>query len=138
MIVNLPELTPDECGEIAICAAEGGINYWAIITDYNWHEWDPYGEPRTSATEDTVFFVVPYDTERELFEDAVGDGIVGPLQITPQVIREGYQMLLTGMARHDLVSQALECLLAHEPGAVDAEVADCIIQLGCFGEIVYG
>ena len=137
MIVNIPDLTPKECAEIAICAAEGGINYWAVVDEYDWSSWDPYAEPEMEIPEDTVFYTIVGDTDGTPAEEFDID-FHGPYRVTVKSIREGYQMVLNGLVRRDLYNQALDCILSREPGAVDADVADCIIQLGVLGEIVYG
>lgn len=121
-----------DCGDIAVTAAEGGINYWAVVDSYDWWRWDPEGTDVSLLERGDAFVFYT------IVSDCDGDPFWPTIPITPALIKRGYEMLLAGGARRDLVEQALSAILDNEIGGVDAEVADCVIQLGAFEEIVYG
>lgn len=134
MNITVPDLTTSDCGWIAITAAEGGIGYWSRLKDYLPSRWYPADADKPLPVDDDfVFYALKCD-------NPMGRGI-GTLivNITPEVIVDGMRQLLGGgKVRADLVQQALANVREGEPGAVDADVADCILQLGIFGEVVFG
>ena len=121
------DLSTATCGDIAITAAEGGIGYWSVIDSYQWRRWlaDPLDDSKGSAEvpEDFVFYTV-----REEAEDR------GWFDITPRLIRRGIQLFLTGTG--DFEGRPFDDM--EDWSCMDSDEADCVIQLGCFGEVVYG
>lgn len=115
--IEIPDLTAEECGDIAITAAEGGIGYWSVIQSYDWTRWadDDIVEPGHEVPSDFVFYTI-----EELDDEGVFD-------ITPELINRGYEIWL----------QERKVIL-DDMGEVDAEIADVLVQYGCFGKVVYG
>lgn len=132
------DLSTAMCGDIAITAAEGGIGYWSVIDRYEWKRWasDPEDDTTGSAEvpEDFVFYTITYD------------GYAGPMtseearyraDITPLLIRRGIQLYLSGTLReNNLVGRQFDDM--DDLACMDSAEADCVIQLGCFNELVYG
>lgn len=106
--------------DIFVTAIEGGINYWAEITDYQWNRTDWYAN------------FVEIDNEED-----------GDTTIDIYVIRKGANMLndkkyggipdTVGDVYRDYLS-----LNNLDNSDVDATVADVIVQLGLFGKVIYG
>jgi hypothetical protein len=129
------DLSTATCGDIAITAAEGGIGYWSVIDEYKSNRWCPtdgWGEC-TEVPEDFVFYTI---TEIDEITD-IDDGECGDMvsyEITPALIRRGIQLFLTGAG--DFRGRPFDDM--EDWSCMDSDEADCVIQLGCFGEVVYG
>lgn len=129
MLIEVPDLTGKECGDIAVTAAEGGINYWARIPNYDPRRWHTEDWLDTLDVGDSfVFYLIT-------LENPIGPGRQNST-ITPKVIRRGIELALQGgKIRRDLEDQMRD---VEERAAMDADAADCVIQLGVFGEVVFG
>ena len=137
MIIEVPDLTGSEAGDIAITAAEGGINYWAQIVRYHPIRDDGEGwvDPDTNESIDVHDEYVFYTIE---FENPKDDEPYGRLRfdITPALLRRGVEIALKDKPlRSDLLEQLSDRETWDE---MDSELADCIVQLGVFGEVVFG
>jgi len=105
-----------------VTALEGGIGYWSVCTEYHWS----------------------FDGEQDL------DGFYADVEETeedaPVVRRIDAACILRGLLyfaqpgdgyrRVRNVARAI--LMGDDEADYDAEVADCIVQAGLFGEVVYG
>lgn len=133
--------TTVDCGNLAITAAEGGINYWAkAVTYYNPSRWcdEKTGEPRDDTPDDFVYYTIE-ETEVSGAGDPDDDT---PLRfdITPALIKRGFALAMdpgsniAGWVLHDQIDwgypDTISCL--------DANAADAIIQFGCYGHLVFG
>lgn len=133
-------LSGAECGDVAITAAEGGIGYWSQIDTYDFRRWQPdYMEAAYMRNEVTSMNVnVPDDfvfyTIRPDLDDS-GSYEGDPIDVTPKLIRQGVELFLRGVP-NNFVARAFDDMT--ELGAMDANEADCVIQLGAFGELRYG
>ena len=122
--IKVPNLTDEECGDLAVTAAEGGTGYWCRIDSYEWARWqDAAGETRKSLPAGFVFYTVREDPE----DNGTYKG--KPIYITPPLLRRGYRLF---------VEQGRRIEEPDGPSYADAGEADVIMQLGCFGEVVYG
>jgi hypothetical protein len=118
-----PFITTEEANDIAITAAEGGINYWASTPAhlrpgeevYDWERWD--GKERLPA--DFVYFTVQ---DRE-------SARMGRHNVTVRTIKGGYRLMVE--AGYNLYDP-------DDPAAMDAGEADMVVQFGLFGKVVYG
>ncbi len=136
MKIEIPDLTGSECGDIAITAAEGGIGYWSQIKSYRYARWAPDdADGNIDVAQDFVFY-----TLAPLNEDEDGYDITKAVDITPALMQRGFELGL-GLPRDkggwmflNLIALGRDDWMRN----IDADVADAIIQLGCFGEIVYG
>ena len=95
---------------------ELGIDYWAHIRDYS-----------------------PANAQAKIRggEGAPPDDWV---LIDLNTISKGLEALKNGQAKMNkgLLGDALAADVLNDAGEVDAQIADCIIQVGLFGEIIYG
>ena len=110
--------------DVLISAVEGGVGYWASCSDYDYSNPDP--ERRG---------VVLHELEE-------GDGAEA-LHVTLHTIGLGMGRIIRKdcLLRSD-IRKTVACVWADpsgdKVGDVDAEVADCIVQAGLFGKVVYG
>lgn len=108
--------TEDLYRDLLIGAVEGGTGYWAQVSEYR-------------PDECTVMLKDIYDTDSSNANYKVDD----------EVIKRGIRLVSEG----GILNNALtEIIRMNDPEALalhaDAEVADCIVQVGLFGELVYG
>lgn len=114
-------------------ALEGGINYWASVNEYHWRlDCEMADGDLDSVSDFRGFYAKVLDMED-------GDAL---LLVNRSVMAKGYEMATT--SHRGEISWS-----ADEPPVVvtaesrddwdfDAGDADCILQLGVFGEVVYG
>mgnify|MGYP003640387661 CR=1 FL=1 len=105
-------------GEIIINAIEShcaGYLVWCSIQRYKWQD----------REEDVIATIVDDEGKEH--------------HINNDVIRKGIGLILIGDVdvSRDIVDTLLEACQTMDAGDVDAEIADCIIQAGVLGEIVY-
>ncbi len=111
--------------DVFITAIEGGVNYWARVSDYKWK----------GCESDGRFSAVLNDSEGADFVDRVVD-------IT--VIDKGIDAFLAWIDTRNLGPDhyyrkfVIANLTDGVDGDFDAQVADMIVQFGLFGEVVYG
>lgn len=115
--INVPRtLNGEQAGDIAIAAAEGGIGYWATLDSYRPSRWDGI-----DVSEDFVFYTVVSDDDDSC-------------DVTPALIARGIGMYLNGTDGFDGRWKYAD-IEGFE--YMDALEADCVIQLGVFGEVRY-
>jgi hypothetical protein len=116
------ELSDKEVVSIYTTALEGGIGYWAIADEYKWqYLYEDWENDIVHPLEPDQVLVVLSDTEDDDFKDE---------QLTPAKIRAGVKLLIE---KYPHMYQILD-----DQFHVDADGADAVVQLGLFGEIVYG
>ena len=116
------ELSDKEIVNIYTTALEGGIGYWAVCDEYRWqYLYEDYDNDIVKPLDPDQVLVVLSDTEETDFKDE---------ELTPAKIRAGTKLLIEKFPH-------LYQILDNE-FHVDADGADAIVQLGLFGEIVYG
>ena len=130
--ISVPVAVPFDstvAGDIAITAAEGGIGYWAVIDSYEWERWSQPDDSLGNiiVADDFVFFTIG-----SVFVD--GEEPFVAVDITPSLIERGIRLFLAGAPSFERRNFADITDL----GAMDADEADAVIQLGVFGELVYG
>jgi hypothetical protein len=117
------ELSDKEVVSIYTTALEGGIGYWAIADEYKWqYLYEDWKNDIVHPLEPDQVLVVLSDTEDDDFKDE---------QLTPAKIRAGVKLLIE---KYPHMYQIINDNEFH----VDADGADAVVQLGLFGEIVYG
>jgi hypothetical protein len=117
------ELSDKEVVNIYTTALEGGIGYWAIADEYKWqYLYEDWENDIVHPLEPDQVLVVLSDTEDDDFKDE---------QLTPAKIRAGVKLLIE---KYPHMYQIINDNEFH----VDADGADAVVQLGLFGEIVYG
>jgi len=130
--VEIPDLTAQECGEIAITAAEGGIGYWSVIDEYAFERWLVEDE-LLDVPDDFVFYTIRFENPDSGAPSRLS------ADITPQVLRHGFEAGLAadrdrgGWFFRDLIAKNRE----DWTGEIDSEGADMIVQFGLFGEVVF-
>ena len=106
---------------VFVTAMEGGVQYWATRTGYKW---------RTTAVRTS-------DGETVYVDDLEATDVAAASRVVDRrVVTRGCRALAkldTALGR--TMSKALA---AKDAGEVDAEVADAAVQMGLFGEVVYG
>ena len=138
-------------GDILTTALEGGIGYWATCTEIeranpaNDRVFDQVLSPLTVYSAKVVdrewFEFTQTSTPLEI-QEARQDGD-GPdfdeKEINHDTVVAGIKALLTGKVkiRADLLDQVTTSI-ATEDCDIDADAADCIVQAGLFGEVIYG
>jgi hypothetical protein len=116
------ELSDKEVVNIYTTALEGGIGYWAIADEYKWqYLYEDWENDIVHPLEPDQVLVVLSDTEDDDFKDE---------QLTPAKIRAGVKLLIE---KYPHMYQIID-----DQFHVDADGADAVVQLGLFGEIVYG
>ena len=116
------ELSDKEIVNIYTTALEGGIGYWAVCDEYRWqYLYEDYDNDIVKPLNPDQVLVVLSDTEETDFKDE---------ELTPAKIRAGTKLLIEKFPH-------LYQILDNE-FHVDADGADAIVQLGLFGEVVYG
>jgi hypothetical protein len=116
-----------DINDIVIAAVEVGVNYWANIRRYRWH--DPAtGEDLDEATVEV--------------QDFEGDGawhLVGRAVVVRGLRKlAGYHKDGAPHPARQAHFRAIYHSLGTDNFDVDAEDADCIVQASLFGEVVYG
>lgn len=116
------ELSDKEVVNIYTTAMEGGIGYWAVCDEYKWmYLYEDWNNDIVKELDPDQVLVVLSDTEENDFEN---------VELTPAKIRAGAKLLIE---QYPHLYQIID-----DEFHVDANGADAIVQLGLFGEIVYG
>lgn len=120
-----PAVRPEALHGVFVTALEGGIGYWSTCTRYRWSRVAADGERVDDL--DGFHAVIEEDEAGEVH------------RIDAEVIRRGLAYFAQTGDGYPHVREAACALLAGDEDAdYDAEVADCIVQAGLFGEVVYG
>jgi hypothetical protein len=114
-------ISDQACFDILTTAWEGGIDYW-VGEDYRAYP------SRNERLDVTMIHIV---------DSGEGVGVmaneIGPAQVAAAISRILDEQITNHEIREDIVRQDLR----NDCGA-DANTADAIVQIACFGEIVYG
>lgn len=136
--------------DIAITAAEGAIDYWCVLHKYQWRESAHQCTARLAANNEGadpeavegLRRDLPFPVLRLQYENPDSDSPPTiTVDVTPEHIRKGLQLALTAGVLDptcNTVRSAVTALFTDDAGAVDADAADNIIQLGIFGKLVFG
>ena len=116
------KITDENINDILVTAIEGGINYWCGKVEVKGNDYK--GAKYASDAVSAGAVIILHDAEG--IEDSVEIDKVKIVEAVERYIQEN------GTGIVDLDSGEIDC------GQVDAEVADVIIQLAAFGEVVYG
>lgn len=112
--------------DIFTTAIEGGIDYWAAVSKYYWQ--------KDGKADLDGFYAVVSDAEDE-------DAIPEDSRIDIEVIARGLNKIcndpsvkMAGCVRSIIQEADRE----NDASNIDAEGADCIVQVGLLGELVFG
>ena len=101
-----------------IMAVEGGINYWAYSSNYEWGS-----ENGRYELGDNMYASV---TLQEIDNQRRYD-------LTPEIMATGWNRIMQGQVKiADYIKRYME------EDNLDAETADCIVQASLFNEIIFG
>lgn len=109
-------------------AIEGGINYWAEVDRYHW---DSTPDDKTSTDDLHGFYAQIIESE---------EGVVH--RVDRAVMSKGYALAVGG--HRDKIAWSTEppplvvTEQSYDDWDYDAGDADCILQLGLFGDVKYG
>lgn len=122
IVVDVPEQL---LLDVLTTAVEGGINYWADFVSVS------RLQPDLSVNNVRLR---PREEDAEL---AVDDEV---FQITHLRIGQAMQLVVSGdvLVRDDIRRAVLHAIADPDNADIDAEAADVLVQVACFGEIVYG
>lgn len=121
-------------------AIEGGSNYWAAVSEYRWGYHDigqSNGQPLPADQQAYAEAVIEDSGD---FADEDPD--FEPTKVDLETIAKGLGLLRAGELQYIAPSLRANILLADrtngDEGDIDAVDADAILQLGVFGEVIYG
>ena len=126
------ELNDEFLRDVGITAVEGGIGYWSQIEGYgkfvnSLYVGDTFQKSLNPSNYLGKLYVIDDWTQEP-------DPNEPTHELNTDLIAKGMQLVLdSGRWKH--IAQAI---LAEDAGDLDAGDADVIVQLGCFGEVVYG
>lgn len=121
-------------------AVEGGINYWAQVSDYHWFSPTLDGGTAEHPEGQANAYVTIHETgddpsDPDLVVRTIGiDDIaraLGEIKANPQ--RPGPEWMDSGTVASILLADRTS-----DAGEIDAGVSDCIVQVVLFGKVVYG
>lgn len=117
------DVTDDLLASTLITAVEGGINYWAQVSNYKWDLQDP-----------TVASVRVHEVEADHGQFELGH------DVDLDDILRGINLMLQKDAKvsSTLKDTLLRAVFEDEAGDIDADIADCVMQFAVLGELVYG
>jgi hypothetical protein len=124
---------------ILTTAVEGGINYWASVSDYRWWDPDLDGGKALHAEGLCNAYAVIHDQEGDRTGEHGTLVTVDDIARALGIIRQGPVEFLAADVR--------TAIIAHdrsngEPEGsymdIDAGIADEIVQVALFGKVVYG
>lgn len=111
--------------DIITTAVEGGISYWAEVSHYTWDFNNP-----------GVAFVRVYCTEDD--ELTPPEGV--PVDI--EKIAKAISRILDPEIPTDLsatnVKMIRDASVENDAGDIDADLADCIMQVAVLGDVIFG
>lgn len=114
-------------------ALEGGIGYWSQASAYRWSK---AGDGNVDDLEKFVAIVAEWDDEKNDYLHGEKD-----LTINRAVIQKGLRLIGDRVVkvRDDIYKNVVAADRSNgEAGDIDSEIADCIVQAGLFGDIIYG
>lgn len=119
--------------DVIITAAEGGIQYWAVILSYKWHLPNlpgGTGEPGPDGTAAASLRLRPDEEDADVHTVKLSD-VAHALNVIADLSRPLY---LHSTDRTRIAEAARE----NDGGKIDADDADVIVQVAAFGNVVYG
>lgn len=109
---------------ILTTAVEGGIGYWSVITEYLRNPWQDGGE----GGEWVCVTLKPAEDPSD-FE---------PVTVSYDQLLTAARRLQAEGIRSDLQRQLDAGLRTMDAAEIDADVADCIVQMAAFGKVIFG
>lgn len=121
-------LTEEDISDIVVTALEGGIGYWARLDNsgVRWKE-----APKEEAVSETASRLLMQGEAISLIDEEEGE----TYDLTLEKLVNGFKLFVEkGLDFYNAVSSDGEIDTCN----IDAERADCIVQLAVFGDVIYG
>lgn len=124
--------------DVMITALEGGVGYWSVADHIERHP------------DDRLWYqsFVLYCSDGGIDPVECGhdesDGVCAGHRVTPDLVVRGLSKAVTAGPNEDIGwhynrrSHVIVANRENEGGDIDADDADCIVQLGIFGRVIYG
>jgi hypothetical protein len=122
--MNKSEERQQFLNDVLITAVEGGINYWAAVSEYRWDGVEVASVRVHEFDEETG----DYDKEGVM---VMAGQLAGPIG---QIIADGSEINLAD----DSVARIFIANRLNDAGEIDAGDADAIMQVAVLGDVVYG
>lgn len=119
--------------DVFTTALEGGINYWAVVTEYQ-HDGD-YPHATIVDAEAHYQDEITPETTWHVDLDTIAKGLNRITKAKAgeiEYLHEGHRRLVAAANR------ANDCAPDGHNDDIDADVADNILQVALFGKVVYG
>lgn len=107
--------------DVVITALEGGIGYWSVCSEYK-----HVGVPARAVVQE--------------FDEGTGEPYGEKMIVDRKLVEKGIAEILAGDTNTGayLVKMVAAASATNDGLDVDADVADSIVQVGLFGNLVYG
>jgi hypothetical protein len=123
--ISADRVTDENVEDIMDTAAYGGITYWATNPPEAVLEALPDGVHLIQDGEDD-------DKRYRLTTEQVRQAVLRVARNEPRVVNSTIQGYVQAAFANWTEEDGIDC------GDIDADAADCIVQVACFGEITYG
>jgi len=108
---------------VVITAIEGGIGYWSVCSEYK-----HIGVPARAVIQE--------------FDESTGEPYGEKLLVDRALITKALDRITDlgqpRVANDSITKGIIIGVLDDDPGDIDADCADVIVQVGLFGKVVYG
>lgn len=121
---------------VFVTAMEGALNYWGTVTGYKWRTTVVRADGETVYVDDLRGFSAKVYDDIEVEDAEAEDKPAVARVVDRRVVTRGCRALAK-LDTH-LGRTMAKALASKDAGEVDAEVADAAVQMGLFGEVVYG
>ena len=130
--ITIPlEVTDQQCADIFCTAIEGGIGYWSQCRKI-------VRKLAPALSDNDLADYVSCELA-ELNDDESGYDWTRPIKLDYDAIRRGISRICTDDRFSHLRAAVVNDIRDNDVGCyIDADVADCIVQIGLFDEIRYG
>lgn len=135
--MNSRKLNRQDCLDIIVTAIEGGIGYWSKVDPLERDAELNYLRTRLYIPEDERAESWPLEEGFDFKTDDWGGQLnwVSVGVITTATVRKGMKVIES----HDPhLGYVRELASAADTGDIDSGLADCIIQAGMLGDVIYG
>lgn len=125
--------------EVLTTAVEGGVNYWAAVEDYRWYYPDLEGgtaEPAPNGGGNAHATVFDAEDDEDQGEHVDLDSIAGA--VNRIVNDEEVRYLSKNTRRIVKVANRQNTVAPDQGDDIDAQVADEVLQVAAYGEVVFG
>lgn len=121
-VISKDKITDENVEDIMGTAAYGGITYWAVEPEQADFTAAPEGTHTIRDGEDGKVYHLTADQIRQATLEIAKGKHTGPM------VRDYVRSAFWNWNSED----GIDC------GDIDADAADCIVQVACFGKVVYG